>query len=159
MTSYNITDQKRLINNIPTVDKCQKYLANVIRLGFEELIPLINRRMVEVRAQDNSHEIVPVHDLDVEQPAIVGKLSVCLAAYEQTLKNKYAGRIRPQINTRGFIETVDSLVQKRARAEGFQKLKQLGLEDYFFELVVVDNPQIFSEGAVDKSIRRLAELG
>jgi hypothetical protein len=85
-------------------------------------------------------------------------LGVCLAAYEQTLKNKYAGRIRPQIDTRGFIETVDSIVQKKTRGEGFQKLQGLGLEEFLFEHVVVENPQVFSEEAVDKSVRRLAEL-
>ena len=157
MQLYNILDQRKLIANIPSVEKCEKYMANVIRLGADELLPIINRRMVEIRTEEA--QINSAHERDIEQPAIVEKLGVCLAAYEQTLKNKYAGRIRPQIETKGFIETVDSIVQKKTRTEGFQKLHRLGLEELLFEHVVVENPQIFSEAAVEKSIRRLADLG
>jgi hypothetical protein len=156
MTNYNLSHQEELIANIPTVEKCEKYLANVVRLEVEELVPMVNRRMVEIRNQES--QIHSAHERDVAQPIIVEKLGVCLAAYEQTLKNKYAGRIRPQIDTRGFIETVDSIVQKKTRGEGFQKLQGLGLEEFLFEHVVVENPQVFSEEAVDKSVRRLAEL-
>ena len=157
MTSYNLSYQQDLIANIPTVEKCEKYLANVIRLEARELVPIVNRRMVEIRNQQCRIHIA--HERDVAQPEIVEKLCVCLSAYEQTLKNKYAGRIRPQIQTVGFIETVDSIVQKKTRSEGFQKLQALGLEEFLFEHVVIDNPQVFSEEAVDKSVRRLAELG
>ena len=156
MTHYNITAQEKLIANIPTVEKCEKYLANVIRLEVEELVPIISRRMVEIRNQKS--EIQTAHERDLEQPELVEKLGVCLAAYEQTLKNKYAGRIRPQIDARGFIETVDSMMQKKTRSDGFQKLQNLGLEEFLFEHVVIENPQIFSELAVDKSARRLAEF-
>ncbi len=157
MAHYNLSDQKKLIANIPSVEKCEKYLANVIRLEVEELIPVVNRRMVEIRNQDG--EINSAHSRDVEQPVIIEKLAICLAAYEQTLKNKYAGRIRPQIDTRGFIDTVDSMMQKKTRSDGFQKLQQLGLEEFLFEHVVIENPEVFSEEAVHKSIRRIAELG
>ena len=155
MTHYNISDQRKLISNIPSIEKCEKYLANVIRLEFKELVPIVNRRMVEIRK--NGHETVSVHPVDIEHPAIIAKLEVCLAAYEQTLKNKYAGRIRPQINERGFIGTVDSIVQKKTRSEGFQKLHDIGLEELLFEHVVIENPEIFSVDAVEKSTRRLAE--
>jgi hypothetical protein len=157
MTHYNISDQEKLIANIPTVEKCEKYLANVIRLEVVELVPIVNKRMVEIRNQESDFQTA--HEKDAEQPELVEKLGVCLAAYEQTLKNKYAGRIRPQIDARGFIETVDAMMQKKTRSEGFQKLNDLGLGEFLFEHVVVDNPQVFSELAVDKSVRRLAEFG
>ena len=122
---------------------------------IEELVAVVNRRMVEIRTELSSHEIVSQHERDMDHLEIIDQLKVCLAAYEQTLKNKYAGRIRPQIAENGFIDTVDSLVQKRTRSDGFIKLRDLGLEEFLFEQVIVENPEAFSEDAVAMSKERL----
>jgi hypothetical protein len=153
--NYNIDEQKKLIANIPTLEKCERFMANVMRLKIEELVAVVNRRMVEIRTELSSHEIVSQHERDMDHLEIIDQLKVCLAAYEQTLKNKYAGRIRPQIAENGFIDTVDSLVQKRTRSDGFIKLRDLGLEEFLFEQVIVENPEAFSEDAVAMSKERL----
>lgn len=158
MNRYNIDEQKKLIANIPTLEKCERFMANVIRLKIEELVAVVNRRMVEIRTELNDHEIVTQHQRDMDHLQIVKQLKVCLAAYEQTLKNKYAGRIRPQIAENGFINTVDSLVQKRTRSDGFVKLRNMGLEEFLFEQVIIQNPEVFSEVAVTLSNQRLTEL-
>ncbi len=158
MANYNIAEQKRTIANIPTMEKCERFMANVIRLEVSELVPEVNRRMIEIRTEANNHEIVPQHQKDVDHPRVVQKLVFCLAAYEQTLKNKYAGRIRPQIAEQGFIETVNTLVQRRSRSEAFTKLVEIGLDEFLFEQVVAENQDIFSEMAVSMSEQRLSEL-
>jgi len=152
---YNIDEQKKLIANIPTLEKCERFMANVMHLKIEELVAVVNRRMVEIRTELNSHEIVSQHERDMEHLEIIQQLKVCLAAYEQTLKNKFAGRIRPQIAENGFIKTVESLVQKRTRSDGFIKLRNLGLEEFLFEQVIIKNPEAFSEDAVAMSKERL----
>jgi hypothetical protein len=127
MSNYNIEEQKELIAKISTMDLCERYMANVERLNVPELAPAVNRRMVQIRTELNLRKIDSQHPQGKENASVVEQLIICLAAYEQTLKNKYAGRIRPQITERGFIQTIDSLVQTRRRSEGFIRLKKLGL--------------------------------
>ncbi len=158
MSNYNITEQKRTIAKIPTMEKCERFMANVIRLEVTELVPDINRRMIEIRTETSNHEIIPQHQKDRDHPQIFQKLMFCLAAYEQTLKNKYAGRIRPQISDQGFIDTIDTLVQRRSRSEAFTRLTDIGLQEFLFEQVVVENPDVFSDAAMAVSKQRLSEL-
>jgi hypothetical protein len=57
----------------------------------------------------------------------------------------------------GILSAVDRIVKRRTDTTGYAALREMGLEQYAFEAVVVRYPRLFSPEAVARSQSRVDE--
>lgn len=141
------------VKRLRTPEHCEAFARNARKLGRADLALEARRRAVELRA------------------AAYGATSIaereCLEAiyaYEEILSEKHGRRVRASrtwqmIKRRGIIAAIEQAVDRPDGTAGFTALKEVGLDNYAFEAVILRHPQLFSESAVDRSRKRMAQLG
>lgn len=141
------------VKRLRTPEHCEAFARNARKLGRADLALEARRRAVELRA------------------AAYGATSIaereCLEAiyaYEEILSEKHGRRVRASrtwqmIKRRGIIAAIEQAVDRPDGTAGFTALKEVGLDNYAFEAVILRHPQLFSDSAVDRSRKRMAQLG
>ncbi|HCH4305835.1 TPA: hypothetical protein NKZ49_003265 [Vibrio parahaemolyticus] len=135
---------------LQSVESCEKFKANAIRLGEHELAKQATLRAVAIRAKDYRCET------EAEKLAIEA-----VYAYEEVLtqrngKRTRASRTWQMIERRGVIGAVERAVNREGVSLGYTALVEMGLEEFAFEAVILRFPELFSNEAVQKSQERMS---
>jgi hypothetical protein len=102
--------------------------------------------------------------LRAEQHGLVSKAErealQAIYAYEEVLFKKNGRRTRAtrtwqMIDRHGIIGAIERAVDRDQETAGYQALVKMGLQELAFEAVILRHPSLFSEGAVEKSKKRL----
>jgi hypothetical protein len=81
-------------------------------------------------------------------------------AYEEGLSKKRGRRTRASrtwqmIDRHGIIGAVERAVNRKEETTGYTLLREMGMDDFAFEVVVVRYPNLFSPEAVTRSQARI----
>jgi hypothetical protein len=137
-----------ILDRLTTPEDCEK-LAKNVEHSDRELAIQARRRAVELRAATHGGKT------SAEQEAIRA-----VYAYEEGLKRKRGRNIRAartwqMIARYGIIGAVERAVNRRDETSGFLILREMGMEDFAFEVVVLKYPELFSHEARERSRERL----
>ncbi|MGF1732144.1 hypothetical protein [Photobacterium kasasachensis] len=135
---------------LKTVESCEKFKSNALRLGESELAKQATLRAVAIRAEQYGCET------EAERLAIEA-----VYAYEEVLSNRNgkktrASRTWQMIERRGVIDAVERAVNREDVTQGYKSLAEMGLEEFAFEAVILKFPELFSQEVVKKSKERLS---
>ena len=141
-----------LIAKLKSLDECEAFVVNAKRLGREDLVNEATKRALEFRARAYGS----ASEVELE----------CLKAvfaYEQTLQMKNGKKTRAQrtwnmIARHGIIPAVERAVDRREETAGYRALKEMGLDEFAFEAVILRHPSHFSPDVVKRSAERMAEF-
>lgn len=64
-----------------------------------------------------------------------------------------------RVNSRGIIAAIEQAVDRSDGTAGFSALKEVGLENFAFEAVILRHSSLFSASAVERSRDRMAQFG
>lgn len=139
------------VKKLDTPEKCAIFAKNCIECGREDLAREAKERAVQLRANAYGAET------DAEREALAA-----IYAYEEILSSKNgkktrAGRTWQMIKRHGILAAVERAVNSPRETQGYTALVEMGLEDYAFENVVLRNPSLFSEQAVNISRERMKQ--
>lgn len=142
-------DEKVL--KLKTPEECEVFAVNVIRLGHPELAVQARERAVQLRAQ--------AYGVSSE---IENECLEAIFAYEEALSVKNGKRTRASrtwqmVDRHGIVSAVERAVNRKDDAMGYMMLKDIGLQDYTFEAIVLRHPNIFSADVVNVARLRITE--
>jgi hypothetical protein len=137
-----------ILDRLETAEDCDRIAKNVEQ-SDPELAKQARRKAVELRAAAHGAETA------AEQEAVRA-----VYAYEEGLSKKRGRRTRAartwqMIDRRGIIGAVERAVNRRDETSGFTILREMGMEDFAFEVVVLRYPGLFSKEASRRSQERL----
>ena len=135
-----------------TYAECMSFAKNAEDRGHPELAQQAREYSLELRAMTHS-----------PQSAVELEGYKALYAYEDGLTKKNgrttpAGRTRELIKEYGLIGAIDRAVNRPDDPEGFTLLKEMKLEAYAFEQIVVRYPDQFSRETVKHAKDRLTRF-
>jgi len=141
------------VKKLKTPAECETFEANAKALGRGDLVVQARPRRVELRA------VAYGAKTDAERECVEA-----IYAYEETLSGRNGKRTRAtrtwqMIGRHGIIGAVERAVDRPDGTAGFAALKEVGLDNFAFEAVVLRYPDLFSEGAVARSRERMESLG
>lgn len=141
------------VKNLKTTKDCEAFARNAMDKGRPDLAADARRRAVELRASAYGA------DSDAERECLEA-----IYAYEEILFTKHGKRIRASrtwqmIKRRGIIAAIELAVDRPDGTAGFTALKEVGLDNFAFEAVILRHPSLFSESAVERSRQRMAQFG
>ena len=118
--------------------------------GREDIAKQAKRKAIELRADEFGAKT------DAEKEAIRA-----VVAYEEALSKKNGKRTRAtrtwqMIERHGVIGAVERVVKRADNAAGYTVLVEMGLEEFAFEVVVINYPDLFSAKALDQAKSRLS---
>lgn len=139
------------IKKLKTPEDCERFAKNAIEHDRIDLAQEARRKAVELRASAYG----AISDAELE----------CLEAvyaYEEALSEKNgkktrASRTWPKIKEQGILPAIEDIVNRKQESVGYTLLRDMGLEDYSFEAVVVKYPELFSEEAIAVSYERIKQ--
>ena len=139
-----------IIRTLRTPKECEILAKNALERGREDIAIQAKRRAIELKADEFDAES------DAEKEAFQA-----VVAYEEVLSRKNGKRTRAthtrqMINRHGVIEAVERVVNRPDDAAGYTVLVEMGFEEFAFETVVVNHPDLFSAKALDQAKSRLA---
>jgi hypothetical protein len=137
-----------IVDRLITVEECES-LANNVQNSNPALATEARRRAVELRAAAHGAKTA------AEQEALRS-----VYAYEEGLSKKRGRRIRASrtwqmIDRHGIIGAVERAVNRKKETTGYMVLREMGMGDFAFEVVVVRYPHLFSPEAVTRSQGRI----
>jgi hypothetical protein len=137
------------VSQLRDVEAARNYLANVKRLGRDDLYPAAFRRLCELSGQAHDDPV----ELDFWRS---------IAALEEILRNKHGktvrlSRTRQKIERVGVRQTVEELALSRKESEGFRILAEQGMGDLTAEYLVLKHAAQFAPEAVMAARARLME--
>ena len=140
------------VKNLKTPKDCEVFARNAVDKGRPDLADDARRRSVELRAAAYGATS------DAERECLEA-----IYAYEEILFVKHGKRTRASrtwqmIKRRGIIAAIEQAVDRPDGTAGFTALKEVGLDNYAFEAVILRHPSLFSESAVDRSRQRMAQF-
>jgi hypothetical protein len=130
---------------IKTVEKCEIFAKNCLERGRGDLADQARERAIEIKSEEKGAK-TPVEKLALQ----------AIFAYEEVLK-KRNGRTTPASRTwqmvkrHGIIEAVERAVKRPTETKGYLSLKEMNLEKFAFEAIIINNPDSFSQEAFDIS--------
>jgi hypothetical protein len=138
-----------VILKLKTPEDCSVFAINALDRNRPDLALAARKRSIELRAISKGAKS------DVERECLEA-----VFAYEEVLsarnnKKTRATRTWQMIARHGIVESVERAVSRKDETFGFNALKELGLEEYAFESVVLRNLEIFTLNAVQRSRDRL----
>lgn len=139
------------IKRLDTVKKCENFAKNAAERDRPDLAQEALQRAVELRAE--KHKATTAAEREALQ---------AIYAYEELLTKKNGRRTRAtrtwqMIDRHGIVEAVERAVNRSVEPQGYTMLKEMGLEEYAFEAVILRHPEAFSEKALNVSRERLSE--
>lgn len=141
-----------IISKLKTPEECTILEKNAVAGGRVDLAVAARKRALELKAQQFGSTS------DIEKECLKA-----IYAYEKILtekngRNTRASRTWQMIERHGIIGCVERSVNREVDAAGYTALLKMGLEDFAFESVVVRNPEVFSEQAVQHAMDRLEKV-
>lgn len=139
------------VKNLKSSEDCKRFAKNAIRLGRPDLALEAERRAIELKSEVHNAKT------SAEKEALQA-----IYAYEYllTLKNgkkSRATRTWQMLKRHGIIESVNRVVARRGDSMGYKTLKEKGMGDLAFEMVVLRYPDVFSEEAIHRSKERISQ--
>jgi len=139
------------VAKLKTPEECEQFAKNAIRLGRKDLADDARRRAVALRAAAYGAKS------EAERQCLEA-----IYAYEEVLTAKNGRRTRANrtwqmIARHGILGAVERAVNRDAETVGYTALRDMGLQDYAFEAVVLRHPSLFSEQTVQRSKARIAK--
>lgn len=137
------------VKKLGTVDGCEKFAANAIRLGRDDLADDARKRAVELKAESyGSNSVAEKECLEA------------IYAYEEVLSKRNGKRTRASrtwqmIDRHGIIVAAERAVNRDAETMGYKALVEMGLQEFAFEAVILRHPEVFSSEAVSRSRERI----
>ena len=140
------------VKNLKTPKDCEVFARNAIDKGRQDLAADARRRAVELRAAAYGSAS------DAERECLEA-----IYAYEEILFLKHGKRVRASrtwqmIKRRGIIAAIEQAVDRPDGTAGFTALKEVGLDNFAFEAVILRHSSLFSESAVDRSRQRMVKF-
>ena len=137
-----------ILDRLTTVEEFES-LANNVQKSNPILAREARRRAVELRAAAHGAKTV------AEQEALRS-----VYAYEEGPSKKRGRRTRASrtwqmIDRHGIIGAVERAVNRKEETAGYMVLREMGMGDFAFEVVVVRYPNLFSSEAVTRSQARI----
>ena len=141
------------IKNLKTTKDCEVFAKNATDRNHPELAIQARQQAVKLRADQYGAKSQAERDC-LE--------AVC--AYEEVLTAKNnrrtkASRTWQMIQRHGIIGAVERAVNRDAETVGYLSLRDIGLESYAFEAVVLRYRDLFSEEALHHAQSRVDEWG
>ena len=141
------------IKNLKTPKDCEIFARNAVAQNCPELAAEAKQRAIEIRAAEYGAAS------DAERECLEA-----IYAYEEILFLKHGRRVKASrtwqmIKRRGIIAAIEQAVDRSDGTAGFSALKEVGLENFAFEAVILRHSSLFSESAVDRSRDRMAQFG
>jgi hypothetical protein len=139
------------VAKLKTPEECVIFEQNATRLGHCDLAVSARKRAVELRAEKHGAKT------NAERECLEA-----VYAYEEVLTAKNGKRTRasrtwPMIARHGILGAVERAVNRPDETVGYTSPREMGLEEYAFESVVVRYPSQFSPEAVSRSEARINE--
>jgi hypothetical protein len=137
------------VKKLRTPDECVNFGKNAAARNRPDLAREAQLRSIQLRAEQ--HGLVS----EAEREALQA-----IYAYEEVLFKKNGRRTRAtrtwqMIDRHGIIGAIERAVDRDQETAGYQALVKMGLQELAFEAVILRHPSLFSEGAVEKSKKRL----
>ena len=141
------------IKKLKTPKECEIFSRNAVAQKRPELAAEAKQRAIEIRAAEYGATS------DAERECLEA-----IYAYEEILFLKHGRRVKASrtwqmINRRGIIAAIEQAVDRSDGTAGFSALKEVGLENFAFEAVILRHSSLFSASAVDRSRDRMAQYG
>ena len=141
------------IKKLKTPKECEIFSRNAVAQKRPELAAEAKQRAIEIRAAEYGATS------DAERECLEA-----IYAYEEILFLKHGRRVKASrtwqmIKRRGIIAAIEQAVDRSDGTAGFSALKEVGLENFAFEAVILRHSSLFSESAVDRSRDRMAQFG
>ena len=141
------------IKKLKTPKECEIFSRNAVAQERPELAAEAKQRAIEIRAAEYGATS------DAERECLEA-----IYAYEEILFLKHGRRVKASrtwqmIKRRGIIAAIEQAVDRSDGTAGFSALKEVGLENFAFEAVILRHRTLFSERAVDRSRDRMAQFG
>ncbi len=139
------------VKKLKTPEQCESFEKNALERNRPDLAAEARQRSVQLQAE--------------KYGATTQAERECLEAvfaYERVLSEKNgratrASRTWPMIKKHGVLAAVERVVSRPDEAADYTALREMGLEEYAFEAVVLRYPDLFSEAAVNRSQARVNE--
>jgi hypothetical protein len=137
------------VKKLRTADECANFGKNAAARSRPDLAREAQLRSIQLRAEQ--HGLVS----EAEREALQA-----IYAYEEVLFKKNGRRTRAtrtwqMIDRHGIIGAIERAVDRDQETAGYQALVKMGLQELAFEAVILRHPSLFSEGALEKSKKRL----
>ena len=140
------------IKKLKTPQECEIFARNATAKGRQDLADEARQRAIQLRAEGYG--------------AASGAERECLEAiyaYEEILFEKHGRRVTASrtwqmIKRRGIIAAIEAAVDRSDGTAGFTALKDVGLENFAFEAVILRHPDAFSPRAVERARQRMAQF-
>lgn len=137
------------IARLKTPEECRTFERNAQAKGREDLVLDARRKGIELRAAQ--YGAVSDAERDCLQ---------AIYAYEEILNAKHGKRVRASriwqmIKRRGIIAAIEQAVDRPDGTAGFTDLKEVGLDNFAFEAVVLRHRTVFSPAAVNRARERM----
>lgn len=141
------------VSRLKSPKDCEVFSRNALKEGRPDLAAEASQRAVELRAAAHGATT------DAERECLEA-----IYAYEEILYRKHGKRIRASrtwqmIKKRGIIASIEHAVDRPDGTAGFTALKEVGLEHFAFEAVILRHASLFSESAINRSRERMAKFG
>ena len=148
----NLPNMDERVSRLKTPKDCEVFARNAQKEGRPDLAAEATQRSVELRAAAYGAST------DAERECLEA-----IYAYEETLFRKHGKRVKASrtwqmIKKRGIIAAIEHAVDRPDGTAGFTALKDVGLENFAFESVILRHSQLFSERCVDRSRQRMAQF-
>ena len=141
------------VKKLKTPKDCETLARNALAQGRPDLAAEARQRAIELRAASYGAAS------EAERECLEA-----IYAYEEILFDRHGKRIKASrtwqmIKRRGVIAAIEQAVDRPDGTAGFTALKNVGLENFAFEAVVLRHAVLFSESAVERSRQRMAQFG
>ena len=141
------------IKKLKTPKECEIFSRNAVAQKRPELAAEAKQRAIEIRAAEYGATS------DAERECLEA-----IYAYEEILFLKHGRRVKASrtwqmIKRRGIIAAIEQAVDRSDGTAGFSALKEVGLENFAFEAVILRHRSLFSERAMERSRDRMAQFG
>ena len=140
------------VKKLKTPKECETFARNAVAQGRADLAAESRQRAIELRAAAYGATS------DAERECLEA-----IYAYEEILFDKHGKRVKASrtwqmIKRRGIIAAIEQAVDRPDGTAGFTALKNVGLENFAFEAVILRHAALFSESAVERSRQRMAQF-
>jgi hypothetical protein len=140
------------VRKLSTPTQCEVFARNALAQGRPDLATEARQRAVELRAAAYGATS------DAERECLEA-----IYAYEEILFDKHGKRVKASrtwqmIKRRGIIAAIEQAVDRPDGTAGFTALKNVGLENFAFEAVILRHSTLFSDSAVERSRQRMAQF-
>jgi hypothetical protein len=138
------------VSRLRSPKDCEIFSRNALKEGRPDLAAEATQRGIELKAAAHGATT------DAEKECLEA-----IYAYEEILFRKHGKRIRASrtwqmIKKRGIIASIEYAVDRPDGTAGFTALKEVGLENFAFEAVILRHASLFSDSAIKRSRERMA---